>query len=242
MSDYAVTFDGHDLGELFSIEYHMQRRLPTWEPVLLDVPAHSGAVFGGTRATPIEVTMKLLPLSTGRDERQEDLRTLAAWLAVDEPKPLYLGDEGGRYRMAIPSGEAAIEAYLDADAVDITFTCPDPKLYGDARSVSVGTTAVSVFVDGTAPTKPTVTATATPNGSGVWAITDVTTGDYMQVALTSGAHTVTFDCAARTVKVDGTTVMLAPACDWLTFEPGEHQLRVTAGTGTATVAWEEVWW
>lgn len=241
-NDYACTFDGHDLAELFSIEYHMTRRLPTWEPTLVDVPARNGALFGGTRAQAVEIGMQLCPRALGRDERQEDLRTLASWLAVSEPKPLYLGDEGGRYRMAVPTGESEITPYLDADVVQIGFVCPDPRLYGDERSATVTTTATSILVDGTAVTRPLITATATPNGSGIWAITDLTTGEYMQVSLTSGSHTVVFDCEARTVKVDGAVTMLAPACDWLTFGNIEHQLQITTGTGTATVTWQEMWW
>lgn len=240
---YECYFDGHDICELFTVAYHMSRRLPEWEPTLIDVPGRTGAVFGGTRARPIEIKMTLCPLAKGREERQEALRTLAAWLAVDEPKALFLGDEGGRHRLAVPTGEIEIEPYLDADTTEVTFVCPDPRLFGEVRTVAVGTTETALLVSGTAAAMPVIEATATPDGTGTWKIVNVGTGDYMQVSLTTGAsHAVTFDCEARTLTVDGNVAMLAPTCDWLTLEPGENELKVSIGTGTANVAWRDVWW
>lgn len=241
--NYACTFDGHDLSGPFSIDYYMVRSLPTWEPNLVDLPARSGALFGGTRALPVEITMRLCTRAEERDQQQEALRMLAGWLAVEGPRPLYLGDEGGRYRMAVPSGSATIEPYLNACVVEVTFTCPDPRLFGDEVSVQVTTAATSVLVDGTSEAVPKIVGTATPNADGIWSIRDNVTGEYMQVSLTTGtSHAVVIDCSARTVTVDGATAMLAPACDWLTLEPGTHELQVYVGSGTAEVTWREAWW
>ena len=238
-----VSFDGHDLTALFTVDHKLTRGLPAWEPSLVDVPARVGSIYGGTRAVPLEITMRLCPRALDRDERHEDFRTLASWLAVTEPKQLVLGDEGGRYRMAIPTGTAEIEPYLDADVVEVTLTCPDPRLYGESKTTTVGTSAKSVTIGGTAQTALTVTVTATPNSSGNWTLTNVTTGEYMLVKLTTGSsHSVVIDCASRTVTVDNSVVMLTPESDWLVLDPATYSLRVTAGSGTATVAWREMWW
>lgn len=239
----SVTFNGHDLTTSYSIDYRIERGLPEWQPSLIEAPARNGAIYAGTRAQPAEITMRLVPTSTDRALRQQALRTLAGWLAVSEPKVLNLGDEGGLYRMAVPTGEAEIEPYIDADVVEVTFVCPDPRLYGESKSTTVGTSAKSVTIGGTAPTALSVTVTATPNSSGEWCLTNSTTGDYMLVRMTTGSsHAVVIDCAARSVTVDGTVNMLTPDSDWLTPAPGTYSLKVTKGSGTSTVAWREMWW
>lgn len=239
--DYACTFDGHDLDEFFAVDYQMERRLPTWEPSLVDVPARSGAIFGGTRATPVTIGMRLVVLERFRDRRQELLRMLAGWLAVDEPKKLVLGDEGGRYRLAVPTEEAPITPYLNGDVVEVYFTCPDPLLHGETRTATVpsGGTA-TIRVGGTAPTAPRVTASATGGASG-WTLTMPNGGIHAEIP-NGTTRAVVADCAARTLTVGGSVAMLAPAYDWPTLAPGENVLTMTAGTGAATIEWEELWW
>lgn len=241
MITYACTFDGHDLAEFFGIEYHMQRGLPAWEPALVDVPGR-GSLFGGTRALPATITMQLVALADTRDERQEALRMLAGWLAVDEPRPLWLGDEGGRYRLAVPTDEAPVEAYLNADSVEVTFTCPDPLLHGQRQSVTVPSGgSVTILVDGTAPAEPTITASATGDSGGAWSLV-TEGGNGIYAAIPSGTtRAVAADVATRTLTVGGTVAMLNTAYDWPTLAPGQHTLTMT-GTGTCTVEWEELWW
>lgn len=242
MITYACTFDGHDLAEWFGIEYHMQRGLPTWEPTLVDVPGR-GVLFGGTRALPATITMQLVALADTRDERQEAMRLLAGWLAVDEPKKLWLGDEGGRYRYAVPTDEAAIEPYLNADSVEVTFTCPDPLLHGQRQSVTVPSGgSVSILVDGTAPAEPTVTASATGGSGGAWALVTEDGGGIYASIPSGTTRAVAADVATRTLTVGGSVAMLNAAYDWPTLTPGTHTLTMSQGTGACTVEWEELWW
>ena len=240
---YTCTFDGHDLTLLFSVEYHMSRALPTWEPTLVEVP-NTGALFGGTRALPVTITMQLVSLDSTRDGRQEALRTLAGWLAVDEPKQLILGDEGGRYRLAIPTDEAAIEPFLNADSVEVSFTCPDPLLHGTERTVTVPSGgSVTISVGGTAPARPTITAnSARGSSSGAWAVTTESgSGIYAAIA-SNTTRAVVANVATRTLTVAGSVVMLNAAYDWPILTPGSHTLTMSQGTGAATVKWEELWW
>lgn len=243
MIAYACTFDGHDIAEFWSIEYHMTRTLPTWSPTLVEVPAN-GALFGGTRAEPVTITMQLVALDDTRDGRQEALRTLAGWLAVDEPRPLYLGDEGGRYRLAVPTDEAPIEPFLNADSVEITFTCPDPLLHGATQRVTVPSGgSVSIRVGGTAPARPTITASAaTGSAGGAWSVV-TEDGGGIYAAIAGGSSKPVFaDVATRVLKVDGTVTMLNASYDWPTLTPGTHTLTMTQGTGAAIVEWEDLWW
>lgn len=242
MSDYAFEFDGHDLNSLFVVS-SVQRGLPPREPTLVDVPGRSGALFGGTRATPPTITVSLYAIGSTREQRQQAMRTLAGWLAVDEPKRLVLGDEGGRYRLAVPSADASMSQWIDADSVEVTFTCPDPWLYGEVMTETLpsgGTLAITV--GGTAPTWPTITANATGGSQGSWIVT-LEDGTGIYASIPSGTtHALTADCGARTLVVNEGVAMLPPSYDWPRLTPGAHTLTMAQGTGDATVTWVERWW
>lgn len=240
---YSLIFDGHDLTEHFAIERHATRTLGVWEPNLVDVPGRSGALFGGTRRMPVTLTFDLYAIDGTREERQQAMRMLAGWLAVDEPKQLVLGDESPRYRMAVPSGEGMQEAYLNADHASVTFTCPDPWLYGEVvtETLPSGGT-LTITVGGTAPTWPTITANATGGSQGSWIVT-LEDGTGIYASIPSGTtHALTADCAERTLVVNEGVAMLPPSYDWPRLAPGAHTLTMAQGTGDATVTWVERWW
>lgn len=239
----SIIYNGVTLTDLFTVEYHVERTLAAWSPQLVDVPGGDGALLSGSRALPTTVSMTLYAIGDTREQRQASMRTLAAALAVREPKQLILDDEDGLYRMAVPTDESTISAYLNADSVGLSFVCPDPRLYGETKTKTVGTSATSVTIGGTAATALTVTVTATPNSSGNWTLTNVTTGEYMLVKLATGSsHAVVIDCAKRTLTVDGAVKALSTDSDWLVLDPATYSMRVTAGTGTATLSWQEMWW
>lgn len=246
---YPILYDGHDLESLFLVDWHIDRELTPWQPDIVDAPGAVGSLFGGTQAQPISVSMQLTIIAKSRDERQEALRTLAGWLAVDSPRVLQLADEGGRYRMAVPTGNAGVSALLDADTVQISFTCPDPRLWGKRRTVTCPKDgSVTFSVGGTAPSMPTVTTTVAASAAGQqWTLT-LEDGTYLLYQPTyTGAlqsRALAIDCAERTLTVDGATKMLSPLADWLTLAPGEHTLTMggEATGGAATIAWHEMWW
>lgn len=167
MSDYTAYFDGHDLSTLFTLG-RPERRLVGWEPTLIDRPSAVGALYAGTKAQSVEVTMQLVTLDNTDVGRQFALRTLAGWLAVDEPKPLVLTDEvvpwgngtAGVFRNAVPKGEPTIKPAINADVVSVTFICTDPLLYlGDGFGTSlvshnISSSQITFTVRGTAPTYP----------------------------------------------------------------------------------------
>ena len=238
---YTLTFDGHDLGGLFTVA-EVARTVAVFEPTTADVPGRDGALVTGTRAMPVDVIVTLWPKAATHEGRLSSLRTLAAWLAVDEPKALALSDEGGLWRMAMPADTADLTAYVDAASVGVTFRCFDPVLFGEEVSVTVPSGgSLTVEVGGTAPTWPTVSAESARDGSsGYWRLTldgqtnlDADTG--------SATVPVTADCERRVLTVNNSVQMLRPAADWLRLTPGSHRI-VMNGTGAATLTWRERWW
>lgn len=239
----SITYNGLVLTDLFTVEYHVERQLASWEPQLVDVPGRDGAIVGGSRAAATTVSMSLYAVGGTREQRQASMRTLAAALAVREPKQLVLSDEGGLWRMAMPTDEVPMSAFLNADSVQVAFVCPDPWLYGETRTATVPSGgSATIDVGGTAPTWPTITASATGGSQGTWILT-TETGSGIYAAIASGAtRSLSADCAKRVVTVNQTNVMLPPSYDWPELTPGEHTLTMTQGTGAATVTWVERWW
>lgn len=248
---YPVLFDGHELGSLFLVEWHVERELTAWQPDIVDAPGAIGSLWGGTQAQPVSVSMELTIIDKSRDGRQEALRTLAGWLAVDSPRVLQLGDEGGRYRMAAPTGNAGVSALLDADTVQIGFICPDPRLYGKERTVTVPAGGSATFVvGGTAPTMPTIYTEVMASGANQYwrlGLEDGTYVLYQPLHYAPGVlyiDRLTIDCERRTVRSWDETKMLPPTSDWLTLPPGEHTLTMTTDGDPedATVTYREMWW
>ena len=239
MQPVSLFFDNHELSELFTVERHVIRRLPTWEPNLVDVPGMSGAIYAGTRALPTTVEMDLYFLSEDRHQRQVDIRTLASYLAVDEPKALVLGDEGGLWRKAVPQLEQPITAYLNADAVHLTFICPDPWLYGLTRTCPLSASTI-VRVGGTAPTLIDIEVTSAT--SGTLAIANTTTGETMSIGtVQSGANIKALSTEHRLI-VNGTEKVLPVLSDWLTAQPGSNELTLTGGGSSVVAKFVERWW
>ena len=250
MSD-TIFFDGHDLGSIFIVDGAVTRTLTPWEPTLIDVGGRDGQLVGGTHATALEVRVRLHAMDGTRDQRQEALRTLAAWLAVDGPRPLTLGYEGMRYRMALPTGAPPVSPYLNGDTVEVTFVCPDPVLHGAERSVTVpgtGSKSLTWFVGGTAQTWPTISVTVAVDEADLYWKLALDDGSYVAYYPTyNGAvstDAVTIDCADRVMRRGSAPIALPLEADWLALAPGEHTLTIsgTAASSDATVTYRERWW
>lgn len=241
---YPVVFDGHELTKFFSVRWGVERPLPEWTPNLVTVPGRAGAILAGTRAEPTTVSMELAYIDKSRTRRQEAARTLASWLAVDEAKPLVLGDEGGLYRMAVPSGSTQVDEYYNAEVIHLTFTCPDPILYGGEHSAVVPSGgSLDLKVGGTAPTWPVIYAPMAVKDSsiGCWRLT---LDGIEQFDVPIAATTVTpvrADCERRVLTVGNTLTVLTPSCAWMRLTPGEHTITMT-GAGNATITWRDRWW
>lgn len=144
MSDYKAWFNSHDLSELFVIS-PPERNLVTWEPTLVD--SVIGAKPIGTRAQPMEITLKLTTLASTLEDRLAALRTLSGWLDVLEPKKLFLSDEmlgtgNCLFRYAMPKDTPKVTHTFDAAIVDVNFICPDPSAALDVYPPSPYSTSV----------------------------------------------------------------------------------------------------
>lgn len=246
MSRTTVTFNGHDLTADYIVSNLRVPLLPrTLETV--DVPGMDGALLSSVRLAQRTVTLTLSAMGTDLEQRQAAARSLAAILAVDEPKPLYIGIDSGIYYMAVPNSEDDPERYVNATSFEVAFECPDPVAYGELKTLTVPAGGSLTFtVGGTYPAKPTASLSVTPTASNrLWklALEDGTYLAYTIPGTGTTARAIAADCAARTLKVDNVVKMLAADADWLVLAPGSHTLtnQGNATAGATTVTYRERW-
>jgi len=239
----TITFDGHRLNDRFFVG-EVSVGLPDFVPNLEDKATGDGSLFRKMRLGSVEITISLVTKPVSGEDAREALSDLLAWLDVDEPKRLALSSDHGLWRMAVPSGAPQIGDTEWEDKVSVTFTQPDPILYGIKREVTVPSGGTLSFaVGGDYPTKPTIASDAVTRDASLrqWGVR-LDDGDIMRVAVpVSATSTVMMDCAARTCQVNGATTIPTVNSDWFELKPGTHSIRNDIGTGACTVSWYERW-
>lgn len=237
-----MIFDGHDLNSLFVVSR------PTFETFapnrsFQDVLGRDGTVYMGGSLIGGNISVKLSVIRKTPAQRREALSTLFMWLDVDEPKWLVMDDQPGISYKAIPSGDMPIDSFTNADSVVVNFRLLEAAAYGDTVTKTVPSGGSLTFtVDGTYPTKPTITANAARDGSSqVWGLR-LDNGAFLHVATGSAsARDVVLDCENRTLTIQGAVALPTLDSDWFELAPGEHTLVMDKGTGAATVTYKERW-
>lgn len=238
----SLIYDGHDFGTLF-IYGDPTFSILNSQPVLEDVTGRNGQAFQGMTYGSSEVSFTI-GIADDAAARRAAFSQLGQWLMVDEPKPLYLPDTPDRYYLAVPNGPVEIERCIGADKVTVAFLLVDPVAYGELKTATVPSGgSVSITVGGTAPTRPTLNASAVRDSSSlVWGVR-LDSADYIHVATgNAAARIVSIDCHERVLKVSGSVKLPTLDSDWLEFSPGSHTLTMDNGTGAATVTWRERWY
>lgn len=237
-----MIFDGHDLNSLFVVSR------PTFETFapnrsFQDVLGRDGTVYMGGSLIGGNISVKLSVIRKTPAQRREDLSTLFMWLDVDEPKWLVMDDQPDISYKAIPSGDMPIDSFTNADSVVVNFRLLEAAAYGDTVTKTVPSGGSITFtVDGTYPTKPTITANAARDGSSqVWGL-KLDNGAFLHVATGSAsARDVVLDCENRTLTIQGAVALPTLDSDWFELAPGTHTLVMDKGTGAATVTYKERW-
>lgn len=237
-----MIFDGHDLNSLFVVS---RPSFETFAPnrAFQDVLGRDGTVYMGGSLIGGNISVKLSVIRKTPAQRREDLSTLFMWLDVDEPKWLVMDDQPDISYKAIPSGDMPIDSFTNADSVVVNFRLLEAAAYGDTVTKTVPSGGSLTFtVDGTYPTKPTITANAARDGSSqVWGL-KLDNGAFLHVATGSAsARDVVLDCENRTLTVQGAVALPTLDSDWFELAPGTHTLVMDKGTGAATVTYKERW-
>ena len=243
MMRLTVDFDGHRLSDLFTVSQVVRPLMGPPTPETVQVPGMDGRMWRGTRRDQSEVEMTLVAFGEDYGRVMDSMRKLAGWLAVDEPKRLALGDEGGLWRLAVPSGDFDVEMISPTSAkVDLTFMVPEGCMHGPRTSNTVYFSSGGVGrinIDGTLPTP--VVMKGTGNGGSAVTITDETTGEHFTVRMPTGVmQGLVVDAETRTCTVGGSASMITLDSSWPIFAPGLHEIRAT-NMYFATFEYESRW-
>lgn len=237
----SITFDGTTLTSTL-VASNVKRPPSNRSISTKQIPGMDGAVVTGAVSQSSTVSMTLTCFNRDHDSRRDTARWLRSILQTDEPARLAFSDDGGRYYLAMLQKIGETDR-IDATSWDVTFSVPDPILYGQDVSATVPSGgSVSIEVGGTYPAALRVTASAAVRGSsGFWGVR-LDGGDYMRVALGSDtSRSIDMDSAGATVYVAGDPALMTLDSDWIMLEPGTHTLAMDQGTGAATASWTERW-
>lgn len=237
-----MIFDGHDLTSMFIVgEPVFNTFIPS--QTFQNVPGRDGTVFMGGKLDGGTITVPLTIVDEDMEQRRATLSNLYMILDVDEPKLLVLPEVPDLSYKAIPQNAVQESRYIDGDTVIVSFQLVEAAAYGDTVTKTVPSGGSITFtVDGTYPTKPTITANAARDGSSqVWGL-KLDNGAFLHVATGSAsARDVVLDCENRTLTVQGAVALPTLDSDWFELAPGTHTLVMDKGTGAATVTYKERW-
>lgn len=197
-----------------------------------------GSFYRGMSIDAANVKVALAPKET--HDLQSVFDVLMEKLMVSEPTKLMFSDEGGRYRLVVPTGLPSMEEWVTYKTISVEFYCPHPALYGDTKEQSITTSSTTIKVEGTYPASVKINCdSATPNSSNLWGV-QFDNKEKMIVPLEQSGPVV-IDGQARTVSANSQTSMITLTSDWVELAPGSHTVRITNGSGNATLEWTERW-
>lgn len=233
----ALVFNGTDLS---SIVYCKVNR-PVIAPVKATfetIGGRHGETFRSAKLEGYDLPVDIWLRSVERREVAEARHRLAAALWADEPKPLYLPDDPTRYLLAVVSGDTDLgEITDDCPTTTISFHVGDPVYYGQKRTYSASAGEFAIAVGGTWPAYLTVEAT--PTAGETWRLTNMDTGEYVEIAQALTASSVIrLDMETERATVNQQTACVTVASDF--FEVSDR-CRLKLSGGTAKLEWRERW-
>lgn len=235
--DISVTWDGHELHDLFVIEEIVRPAMGSSKLTTATVGFADGVRFVGTRREAPQVSLKLFAQGSDAREVRAAWERLAEWLHVDEPKRLVFGDEESYYRLAIPTGNVDVShAAHNSERASVSFLVPDGRLWSPAEQVAgaSGTSSATVRNLGSAPAKPTITVPAA-TGNLVFRLGD--DGPTMSLSVGSEPKSVVIDCASRSCSIDGTPALIRLDEDFFELPPrAASKITRASGSGDFTVS------
>lgn len=236
----TVTFGTTDLTATYLVT-NVQRPLGVRTIGLVDIPGRDGQALGNVTYDTVEISMDVIIMGGTHEERSDSMRNLAAILSSREPVKLAFSDDGSKYYMAVPNG-GEIQRYIDADYISaVTFTCPDPAMFGEIKSETMDSDSITIEVEGNYPTKPTITCAKATNGDGnVWGVR-LDNQDFVHMALSTSDVKASIDCENRVAMEGSRHSLITLDSDWLVLDPGEHTITLDQGTGYPTITWQERW-
>lgn len=232
-----IVFNGHDLSSLAYCKVN-RSVMPPVDASFQTIGGRHGERFKRARLGGYDLAVDMWIRTEHRREVAEARHVLAAMLWTDEPAPLYLPDDPTRYLLAIVGGDTDLgEITDDCPTTTVSFHIGDPISYGQKRRQNVVAGDIYLDAGGTWPTYLSLTATPSPGAS--WRLTNIDTGEFVEIrtALTA-SNVIRIDMADERATVNQATASVTIDSDFFSVE-GRTHLKLSGGS--AVIEWRERW-
>lgn len=244
-----MIYNDFDFSPYFVDEDIREPLLPEIKHSTTDVPGEDGMLFNGLSLGTRVIEIDIRIIRENRRALNELIPFLASKLFSRTPSRLYTRLHSGEYYIAVLSGAVDIEKWLGTGFATLTFIAYSPARYCDNRiSAALSTSAKTVEIKGTYPTKPLASIDVRASCSYL-AITDVTTGETMRSERSfSSGNRVVFDCERKVALLyatasatTATKIPITMQSRWFELQPGAHQMRIVAASSahSATLEYAE---
>lgn len=196
-----------------------------------EVPGLDGTAFRGSSLQALDVTVTGALRGHTVEEVTAARHSLAAALAGEAERELYLPDDPSLFLLATCTETGDLGRSYASPPVEIRFHASKPYSYGAQRTQAVAGSA-SVAAGGNAPAWPTITATPS---SDTFAITYG--GKTLSFSGVSG-KALSIDCENDFATAAGVAVCPSLASDYFALQGTK---TMTVSGGTATVRWRPTW-
>lgn len=217
--------------------------LPEVRATTTDVPGRRGSMLSDTTLGPRPITLECRGFRDNWQDFEKLKDELSAVLHRGGPFALYLRNHPDEYYIArfVSMDEGDRIGGTGIGYLELHFVADDPLRYGPIKSVSVGTSDATFYVEGSAPASVQISSTnaVRSSSSQVWGVR-FDDQDFVHVGISASSATpVAIDCDERSALVNQATTLVTLDSTWPDLMPGVHTAKIDQGSGTATVTWQE---
>jgi len=234
-------FDGESFESHGVVVERIHDDLPAMREEMEPRPGRHGSKVNSLTLDAREITLECRFLGDRWSDFESMKEDLAAWLVTDSDRPLRLRNHPDQHYMAHYSSftEGDRLGSTGIGGFELAFTASDPIRYGEYRGyVLTGSDWKTIEIGGTERADMIITINNARRSSGGNAVEISLLDAWLTVPIEDGgSHTVRIDCRDRTVTVDNRLTGVTLGSVWPTFEPGKVKVRMSQGTGTATLSW-----
>ncbi|MDN0056360.1 phage distal tail protein [Collinsella ihumii] len=228
----SIVFCGHDFGGCTTAEARVAPAMPV--PVTLAGPGIAGEVPVSSAPGAREIEVRLfLDLDEDADagSLHEIRREMSGWLS-GTGRLVLPGVTGGSFRDVVLADASLWGSLFEDGSCTLLFEALDPRFHvGTVTSWGMpGSSTVGGMNDGSVPAAPEITFTASAGAS----VTVALEGSSEAVEVVrefEGGESVSVDCAAERVLVDGVAAdeYVTTGSTFFLLPPGSFEISVTGG-------------
>jgi predicted phage tail component-like protein len=212
---------------------------------LQKIPNRRGALLQNVEEDVIYQKIDITIHEVNQTDYNNLLDSLRGWLLTKKTAELVTDKEPNRIYVAILYDETDLEEIANFGEGTLNFAVPEGIKYGSEKTYNFTNDTVNPVNNGTAKTKPTITATFTATASEL-KVTHEGTGQYVRVIRNFIAGDVLeLDFAKEKITINGIVSMTSldwANSDFFSLVPGSNTLNATpVGVANTEIKYLEKW-